>query len=83
MNDKYLTGRKNAGGAAYNILNLNYDNSPDGNYLRERDGDSKVRALLRSKNIDYRSNTDYNPINGSDRRSVDVPQHRLYNPDPL
>jgi hypothetical protein len=25
MNDKYLTGRRNKGGAAYNILSLQYD----------------------------------------------------------
>ena len=25
MNDKYLTGKKNAGGSAYNILSLQYD----------------------------------------------------------
>jgi hypothetical protein len=25
MNDKYLTGRKNKGGAAYNILSLQYE----------------------------------------------------------
>jgi len=30
MNEKYLTGRRNRGGAAYNILNLQYDNSPEG-----------------------------------------------------
>ena len=48
-----------------------------------RDDDAKVRALMRSKNIDTRANCGYNPLNGSDRRSVDVPQHRMYNPDPL
>lgn len=30
MNEKYLTGRRNRGGAAYNILSLQYENSPDG-----------------------------------------------------
>jgi hypothetical protein len=39
--------------------------------------------LLRSKNIDTRSNCGYNLLNGSDRRSVDVPQHRVYNPETL
>lgn len=39
-----------------------------------------MRALLRSKNIDVRSNCGYNLVNGSDRRSVDVPEHRVYNP---
>lgn len=83
MNDKYLTGKKNRGGAAYNILSLQYEQSPEGQYLKERDGDAKVRALMRSNNIDTRSNCGYNVLNGGDRRSVEVPQHRVYNPDAL
>ncbi len=67
MNEKHLTGRRNKGGAAYNILSLNYDQSPDGEYLRQRDDDAKVRALMRSKNIDTRSNCGYNLVNGSGR----------------
>ena len=43
----------------------------------------KVRAMMRSKNIDVRSNCGYNLVNGSERRSVDVPVHRMYNPDAL
>lgn len=35
---------------------------------------------MRSKNIDTRSNCGFNPVNGSNRQSVDVPQHRVYNP---
>ena len=38
---------------------------------------------MRSKNIDTRSNCGYNLVNGGDRKSVDVPQHRVYNPDTL
>lgn len=30
MNDKYLTGQRNKGGAAYNILSLQYEQSEDG-----------------------------------------------------
>jgi hypothetical protein len=48
--------------------------------LKERDDDAKVRALMRSKNIDVRSNSGYNLVNGSERRSVDVPSHKVYNP---
>lgn len=39
-----------------------------------------MRALLRSKNIDVRNNCGYNPINGSDRPSVEVPYHQIYYP---
>lgn len=80
MNEKYLTGWRNKGGAAYNILSLQYDETPEGNYLKTRDDDAKVRALMRSKNIDVRSNCGYNVTNGSERLSVDVPSHKLYNP---
>lgn len=52
MNEKYLTGKKNKGGAAYNILSLAYDKNPEGDYLKSRDDDSHVRAIMRSKNID-------------------------------
>jgi len=80
MNERYLTGRKNKGGSAYNIISLDYDPSPEGSYLMQRDNDAKVRALMRSKNIDSRSNCGYNPLNGSVRHSVSVPFHPNYNP---
>jgi hypothetical protein len=67
MNENYSTGNKNKGGAAYNVINLGYDNSNDGQRLAQLDEDSKVRALMRSKNIDVRSNCGYNVITGSDR----------------
>jgi hypothetical protein len=67
MNDKYLTGRKNKGGAAYNILNLQYERTNDGEVLRQRDDDMKVRNLMRSNNIDTRSNIGFNVINNGDR----------------
>ena len=51
--------------------------------MRERDDDAKVRAMMRSKNIDVRSNCGYNVTNGQERMSVDVPLHRVYNPDQL
>lgn len=35
---------------------------------------------MRSKNIDVRNNCGYNITNGSDRRSVEVPIHKYYNP---
>ena len=79
MNEKYLTGGRNKGGSAYNILSLQYDPSAEGEFLKQRDEDSKVRALCRSKNIDIRSNCGFNPINGSNRQSIVVPPHQVYN----
>ena len=36
--------------------------------------------MLRSKNIDVRSNCGYNILNGSERKSIDIPDHSRYNP---
>jgi len=30
MKEQYGTGKKNKGGAAYNVINLGYDTSPEG-----------------------------------------------------
>jgi hypothetical protein len=34
MQQKYLTGRQHRGGAAYNVINLNYEESSDGVLLK-------------------------------------------------
>ena len=80
MKDHYNTGKKNSGGAAYNVINLGYDNSPEGQRLAQMDEDAKVRAMMRSKNIDVRSNCGYNVITGSDRSQVEIPANERYNP---
>jgi len=64
MTDKYQVGNANKGGAAYNIINLGYENTKEGDYLRQKDADQQVRSLLRSKNIDMLSNNGYNLTNG-------------------
>lgn len=80
MNEHYLTGKKNKGGAAYNVISLDYDTSPEGQRLKVRDDDAKVRALVRSKNIDMRSNCGYNVLTGDQRSGIYVPPHETYNP---
>ena len=80
MNEHYQTGKKNKGGAAYNVISLDYDNSKEGSYLKKRDDDAKVRALVRSKNIDMRANCGYNLLTGDQRPGINVPQHEIYNP---
>ena len=39
-----------------------------------------MRALVRSKNLDVRSNCGFNPINGADRSAIQVPIHNVYYP---
>lgn len=80
MSEKYQVGNHNKGGAAYNILNLQYENSREGEYLKQRDNEKQVRQLLRSRHLDMLSNCGYNPTNGSIREGVVVPEHPYYNP---
>lgn len=51
-------------------MNLEYDNNKDGNKLREIDGDAKVRALMRSKNLEQKNNGGYNIITGDQRVGI-------------
>jgi hypothetical protein len=60
----YQAGKKNKGGSAYNIVNLDYDTNKDGQKLRVVDNDAKVRALIRSKNLEAKNNTGFNILTG-------------------
>jgi len=37
MKEKYQIGNHNKGGAAYNILNLNYEETNEGSFLMQQD----------------------------------------------
>ena len=78
--DKYNLGNGNKGGAAFNIITLDYERSREGEFLKQRDDAAHVRHLLRSKNVDTLSNAGFNLLNGQDRRPIQVPQHEVYNP---
>ena len=78
--DLYQAGKKNKGGAAYNIVNLDYDRSNDGQRLKRVDDDAKVRAMMRSKNLDQKNNNGFNILTGEVRQTVNVPYHERYNP---
>jgi hypothetical protein len=80
LQERSVTGRSNKGGAAFNILSLQYENNQEGEVLRQRDEDNRVRQMLRSKHIDMRGNQAYNVLNGGDRMSIDLPTHKVYNP---
>ena len=77
---KYHAGQSNKGGAAYNVINLDYDQSKEGKVLRQFDDDAKVRALIRSKNLDNRANCGYNILTGANRMQVQIPANEKYNP---
>lgn len=60
----YQAAKKNMGGSAYNIVNLDYDKNPEGTKLRQIDTDAKVRAMMRSKNLDNKNNSGFNILTG-------------------
>lgn len=78
--DNFNLGKKNKGGASFNIISLNYDNSKDGKKLQVIDNDAKVRSLMRSKVLDTKNNGKYNILTGQARPPVPVPYHGRYNP---
>ena len=68
--DEFNAGKKNQGGAANNLLNHDYDANPNGNNLQTYDDDCRVRALMRAKNINDKSNGAYNILTGSTRDRI-------------
>lgn len=66
----------NSNGLAYNPISLTYDNNPEGQKLRMRDEDNKIRGYVRAYNMDHSGNSAYNPLNGQERVGVNkiVPQ---------
>ena len=79
--EKNLVGRKNNPGMAFNPLNLQYDNSVQGEILKRRDEESKYRAWMRSVNIDKHSNAGYNIINGEERTILEERLNKDIVPD--
>lgn len=76
----FNAGKKNEGGAAYNLINLGYDPTGRGQQLAQHDEDSRVRALMRAKNLNDKSNGAFDILTGSERQRIQVPQHERYNP---
>jgi len=60
----------NSNGLAYNPINLTYDRNPEGEKLRLRDEDHKIRGFVRAQNMDQHGNSSYNPLNGMERVGV-------------
>ena len=61
----------NSNSLAYNPINLNYDKNPEGEKLKHRDEDNKIRGFVRAHNLDYRGNSQFNPLNGGSRVGVE------------
>ena len=65
--EKNIVGRKNKPDYAFNLVNSRYDNSIQGEILKRKDEESNYKSWLRSINIDKRSNSGFNIINGQER----------------
>ena len=78
--DVYQAGKKNKGGASFNIINMDYEHNKEGDRLRQIDNDCMVRALMRSKVLDQKNNGGYNILTGEARPKVNIPVHERYNP---
>lgn len=51
MKQLHNAGKKNEGGAAYNVLSHGYDQNQNGQSLAQMDDDAKVRAAIRTNNL--------------------------------
>lgn len=47
-----------------------YDSNVEGEKLRLRDEDQKIRRMVRAYNMDHSGNSPYNPLNGQTRTSI-------------
>ena len=65
--EKNIVGKKNNPGLAFNPITLEYDKSIQGEILRNRDDQAKYRAQLRTNNLEFRNNCNYNLFTGEQR----------------
>ena len=68
--DHYNAGKKNQGGAAFNLIDLKYEENNRGTNLKRVDDDANVRATLRAKNLQYKGNGSFNILTGQDTQMV-------------
>mmetsp|Transcript_13977 Transcript_13977/g.11940 ORF Transcript_13977/g.11940 Transcript_13977/m.11940 type:complete len:106 (+) Transcript_13977:361-678(+) len=67
-----LQGKRNSNGMPYDPITLAYHEDKQGNELKNRDEEAKVRAYLRATNLDARSNCGYNLLTGENRQEVNI-----------
>lgn len=64
--EQYGAGKKNQGGAAYNLLTMEYENNNRGTNLQRQEEDANTRALYRAANLQERGNGQYDILTGVD-----------------
>lgn len=78
--ETYNAGKKNQGGAAFNLIDLNYEKNPRGQQLKQLDDDAVVRATIRAENLQRKGNGNFNILTGTETSFVQAPYHERYNP---
>ena len=78
--DHFNAGKKNQGGAAYNLIRLDYEPNTRGQQLKATDDDANVRAQIRARELQRKGNGSFNILTGQDSSSIQVPHHERYNP---
>lgn len=64
---KNLIGVKTSSSKPYNILNMNYEESPVGMQFKVKELENEVKRDLRSKRMQMIGDSAFNIINGDDR----------------
>ena len=69
-----LKARRNSGGTAYNILNMQYLPTPEGNKLRQYDQMVHYKNDVRAYFLATKSHVGFSPITGSDHLELKYPE---------
>mmetsp|Transcript_5968 Transcript_5968/g.14209 ORF Transcript_5968/g.14209 Transcript_5968/m.14209 type:complete len:199 (-) Transcript_5968:170-766(-) len=69
-----ICGRKNVGGAPFNIVSQAYEPTPAGQKLKHHDDMVKFRGELRSMNLAARNHLGFNPITGEQVYPIKIPE---------
>ena len=76
----FNAGKKNQGGAAYNLIRLDYEQNNRGQTLKAADDDANVRAQMRARELQRKGNGNFNILTGQDASKIQVQHHERYNP---
>jgi hypothetical protein len=69
-----LKAKVNVAGSPFNIINMEYNRSPDGDRLKLHDELKRYRQSLRSYNLAVRNHVGLDPISGCQSFDVSLPK---------
>ena len=74
LSESGVKAKVNVGGSPFNIINMEYNRSPEGDRLRLHDDLIKYRRALRSFNLAVRNHVGLDPISGCQSFDVALPK---------